>query len=105
MFSSVLLAEEVMSPLSTNEDNINPNELFSKIVRTLLKDEKLKAVLNVRKGKVITNYLLDLIISFKLYLYSGTKSSFDIKNKLFLCYPKLSLASTTCFLRVLNSYR
>uniref|UniRef100_T1IBW7 Fanconi Anaemia group E protein C-terminal domain-containing protein n=3 Tax=Rhodnius TaxID=13248 RepID=T1IBW7_RHOPR len=53
MFSSVLLAEEVMSPLSTNEDNINPNELFSKIVRTLLKDEKLKAVLNVRKGKTL----------------------------------------------------
>ncbi|KAK9507901.1 hypothetical protein O3M35_007665 [Rhynocoris fuscipes] len=53
MFSSVLLAEEVMSPLSTNEDNIDPNELFSKIVQTLLKDDKLKAVINVRKGKTL----------------------------------------------------
>ncbi|XP_014279200.3 protein PAT1 homolog 1 [Halyomorpha halys] len=52
LFSSILLAEEVLSSLATNPpENVYPTEVFTKAVNALLKDDKLRTVLSIRKGK------------------------------------------------------
>lgn len=54
LFSSVLLAEEALSPLATSSlENVNPTEIFRKAVNCLLKDDKLRTVLSIRKGKTL----------------------------------------------------
>ncbi|KAL1117906.1 hypothetical protein AAG570_004219 [Ranatra chinensis] len=54
MFSDVLLAEEALSPMGNHSsDDLDPNQLFSKTVNILLKYDKLKTVLSIRKGKTL----------------------------------------------------
>ncbi|BES88064.1 Topoisomerase II-associated protein PAT1 [Nesidiocoris tenuis] len=54
MFALLLKAEDALSNLNPHPDpNVNPSELLDKVVKSLIKEEKLRTIMNVRKGKTL----------------------------------------------------
>uniref|UniRef100_A0A0K8SK84 Protein PAT1 1 n=3 Tax=Lygus hesperus TaxID=30085 RepID=A0A0K8SK84_LYGHE len=59
MYALVLKAEDALSPLNSHPDpSTNPSDIFEKVVRNLTKEDKLRSVLNIRKGKTLVLRIL-----------------------------------------------